>query len=45
MRCVHAVLDQLDDSDDQVRRVVPVEEIVDVRAVMLLNAVVYLLAE
>ena len=42
---IQAVLYQFDDSDDEIRGVIPVEEIIDVRAVVLLNAVINLLAE
>ena len=45
MRRIELVLYQFDDSDNKVGGVVPVEEIIDVRTIVLLNAVVYLLAE
>ena len=45
MRGVHLVLDELDDGNDEVGGVVPVEIEVDGAAVVLLDAVVHLLAE
>ena len=45
MRRIHAVLNQFDDRDDQVCGVIPVEEIIDIGAVMSLDTTVYLFAE
>ena len=45
LRGVHVVLDELDDGDDEVRVAVPAEDVVEPRAVLLLDAAVDVLRE
>ena len=45
MLCIHSILNQLDDRDNQIRGVVPVKQVVDIRLVHLLHASIHLFAE
>ena len=43
--CIHPILNQLDDRDNQIRGIIPVKQVVDIRLIHLLHASIHLFAE